>query len=96
MTTFFTPQLILQWFINSFFKVSEAIFRGGPTFSGGGPTFPRGVVQFFQGGGGVLILICIEAHRTCDFPGAGPDPLSPPLDPHMEQIRWAALATLIS
>ena len=35
----------------------------------GGPTFSRG-------GGS------IETHKTCNFPG-GPDPLSPPLDPHM-------------
>ena len=35
--------------------------RGGPTFSSGG----------------VQILISIEPHITCDFPGAGPDPLSP-------------------
>ena len=33
------------------------------------------------------MLISIETHITCDFPGGGggggPDPLSPPLDPHM-------------
>ena len=29
------------------------------------------------------MLICIETHITCDFPGGGgPDPI-PPLDPHM-------------
>ena len=46
--------------------------RGGPTFSrgGGGPTF-------FPGG--VQMVIPIETHITCDFPGGGggPDPLSP-------------------
>ena len=28
------------------------------------------------------MLISIETYIICDFPG-GPDPLSPPLDPHM-------------
>ena len=40
--------------------------RGGPTFLGGG------------GGSSVQVLISIETHITCDFPGVGgPDPLSP-------------------
>ena len=52
--------------------------RGGPTFSrGGGQAFSRG------GGGGGQMLISIETHITCDFPG-GLDTLSPPLDPHMD------------
>ena len=42
--------------------------RGYNIFQGGG-------VQFLPGGG-VRILISIETHITCDFPG-GPDPLSP-------------------
>ena len=30
------------------------------------------------------MLISIETHITCDFPGkGGPEPLSPPLNPHM-------------
>ena len=42
--------------------------------SRGGPTFP----------GGSNCLFPIETHITCDFPGGwGPDPLSPPLDPHL-------------
>ena len=43
----------------------------GPTFTrgGGGPTFSRG--------GGSNCLFPIETHITCDFPGGGPDPLSP-------------------
>ena len=43
-------------------------------------------VQHFPGGGGwgVQMIISIETHITCDFLGAGgPDPLPPPLDPHM-------------
>ena len=48
-------------------------------------------VQLFQGwggnffqGGGVQMLISIETHITCDFPGGGGSgsPI-PPLDPHM-------------
>ena len=69
----FSPQLILQ-----FTGPEKTILfkgRGGPAFLGGG------------GGGGVRVqvLISIETHITCDFPGdeEGPDPLSPPLDPHM-------------
>ena len=42
------------------------LFPGG---GGGGPAFSRG-------GGGVQMLISIETHITCDFPG-GPDPKSP-------------------
>ena len=42
---------------------------------------PEGVQHFQAGGGagGVQILISIEPHITCDFPGGGggPDPLSP-------------------
>ena len=34
--------------------------RGGPTFLGGG-----------GGGSGVQVLISIETHITCDFPGGG-------------------------
>ena len=49
-------------------------FRGGPTFSGGGGG--NGVSNFFQGGGGVQMLISIETHIACDFPG-GSGPLSP-------------------
>ena len=44
--------------------------RGGPTFSRGG------------GGGGVQMLISIETHVTCDFPGGVRTPYLP-LDPRM-------------
>ena len=46
--------------------------------SRGGPLFSRGVSSFFQGGGGVQMLISLETNaRTCYFPGGGcPDPLS--------------------
>ena len=37
--------------------------------------FPRGSNFFQWVGGGVQMLISIETHITCDFPG-GPDPLS--------------------
>ena len=35
------------------------------------------------GGGGSNCLFPIETHIFCDFPGGGPDPLFPPLDPHL-------------
>ena len=42
----------------------------------GGPTFSRG--------GGGQMLISIETHITCDFPGGVRTPYPPPpLDPHM-------------
>ena len=48
-------------------------------FQGGGPTFSRG-------GGPIETHITI----TCDFPGGGGglDPLSPPLDPHMDIVAF--------
>ena len=40
--------------------------EGVQQFSGGGS-------NFFQGGGGVQMLISIETHMTCNFPeGGGP------------------------
>ena len=47
--------------------------RGGPLFSGG-----RGVSNFFQGGGGVQMLIYTETHiHTCYFPGGVSGPPIP-------------------
>ena len=40
-------------------------FRGSNIFQGGGG------VQLFQGGGGFQVVISIETHITCDFPGEG-------------------------
>ena len=74
---FFSPQLILQftegvqWFITEKTILFQGS-RGSPTFSGGGGGGPAS-----SGGGGVQMLISIEPHITCDFPG-GPDLLSPP------------------
>ena len=58
----------------------------GPTFPGGG----GGGSIFFRGGGGgggggVQMLISIEPHITCDFPGWVWTPYIPPLDPHMDR-----------
>ena len=40
--------------------------------SKGGPLFATGVSNFFQGGGGVQMLVSLETHiRTCYFPGGG-------------------------
>ena len=71
----FCPQLILQF--------TEGIqwfyYRENYTFQR-----IEGVQLFWGGGSRVQVLISIETHITCDFPGGGgPDPLSPPLDPHM-------------
>ena len=52
------------------FSTGLILFQG----SGGGPTFPRGGVQLFPGGGGVQMLISIETHITCDFPGGWSGP----------------------
>ena len=47
-------------------------FRGSKIFQGGPTFFGRG------GGGGVQVLISLETHITCDFPGKGGlEPLSP-------------------
>ena len=57
-------------------------FQGGPTFSGGR-------------GGGSNCLFPIETHIACDFPGGGgPDPLSPPLDPHMYNNNLSNLSSI--
>ena len=67
--------LIFLMFVFGFFS---------PKFSGdaGGPTI-------YGGGGGVQMLISIEFDRTCDLPGMGSGPPTPPLppqDPHMHDI----------
>ena len=48
-----------------------------------GSNILEGGVQLFQGGSNCLFPI--GTHITCDFPGGGggPDPMSPPLDPHL-------------
>ena len=46
----------------------------------GGQYFPEGV-QLFPGGG-VQMLISIETHKTCDFPGGSRPPI-PSLNPCM-------------
>ena len=56
-------------------------FQGGPTFSGGW-------------GGGSNCLFPIETHITCDFPGGGPDPLFPPLDPHLYNNTLSNLSSI--
>ena len=62
--------------LNLFFTIVQRVYfkenynflryQRDPTFSrvGGSNFFQRGV-----GGGGVEMLISIETHRTCDFPG---------------------------
>ena len=68
------------------FITEKLYFSKDPTFSrgGGGSNIYRGV-QLFPGGWGVQMLISIETHITCDFPGGGggSGPPIPPLGPHM-------------
>ena len=77
LTTFFffflhSPQFILQftdgvqWFYYRENYTFPRIQRRSNIFQG---------VQLFLGG--VQMLISIETHITCDFPGGGPDSLSP-------------------
>ena len=56
-----------------------SIFQG----SRGGPTFSRGV-QLFPGG--VQLLIPYRNPYILWFSRGGPDPLSPPLDPHLQLL----------
>ena len=58
--------------------------RGSNIFQGWGG---GGGVQLYPGGSNCLFPI--EPHITCDFPGGGPDPLSPPLDPHLKGVHHA-------
>ena len=68
------------------FSNYDAIYdRGGPTFfQGGGGNF------FRRRGGGVQMLIYIEPHIACDFPGGSTPPI-PPLDPHMSLSHMQTL-----
>ena len=79
---FFSPQLIysLQKGSNGFITEKTILFqgsRGGPTFSGGrgGPA----------SSGGVQILISIEPHITCDFPGGSGPPIPPSGSAHEQR-----------
>ena len=85
--TALTTLFFLNFFLvlNLFYSgLSMVYFKENYNF----PRFQRGS-NIFQGGegvqlfpGGVYILICIETHRTCDFPGGSRSPI-PPLDPHL-------------
>ena len=68
----------LQRGSNGYITEKTIIFQGSNLFQGG-PTLTGGS-NFSQGG--VHILISIETHIICDFPGS----LSHPLDPRMLEI----------
>ena len=58
----------VQWLFQRkllFLKVSEGV----QLFQGGG-----GIFSMEAGGGGVQLVISIETHITCDFPGGGGTP----------------------
>ena len=63
--------LVLNLFY-SLQRASNEFITEKTTFEGsrGGPTFSRG-------GGGVQMLISIETHMTCDFPGGVRTPYPP-------------------
>ena len=92
---FFSLQLILQFTegVHCFFTEKTILFH----WSRGVQHFPGGGVNFFQGGGGGLqMLISIETHIFCDFPGGVQTPYPPsPLDPHMygdtNRLRYSFL-----
>ena len=58
------------------FQRGSNIFQGG-----GGPTFSRGSNCLFP----------VETHISCDFSRRGPDPLCPPLDPHLRLVLQVQL-----
>ena len=75
LTSFF---LVLSFFLqqsNGQFQRNLSFFR----VTDGVKHFPGGS-NYFQGGGGVQLLIClfpIETHITCDFPGGSGPPIPP-------------------
>ena len=73
--------IVLQRVSNGYFKEHYYFlrFQKGSNFFKGDPTFSA--VE--GGGGGVKMLISIETHITCDFPGGSGPPI-PPLDSHMQ------------
>ena len=81
---YFSPQLISQFYsglsmvyFKENFQSGSNIFRRGRGGGGGVQHFPGGPT--FSRDGGIYMLICIETHKTCDFP-VGLDPLSPTSD----------------
>ena len=80
---FLGPQLILQKTNVTFIENYHF-----PRFQRGSNIFQGGGVQLFPGGGGGSnCLSPIETNITCDFPGGGSGPLSPPLDPPMVKLK---------
>ena len=86
LTFFFSSQLMTTFFsfifvLSLFYRRQMVTFQRNCHFSRyrRRPTFSRGV-QLLPGGSNCLFPI--ETHVTCDFPGGGPDLLSP-LDPHL-------------
>ena len=75
-----------QWLFQR--KLFFPKFQRGSNIFQGGPTFSRG------GGGEVQMLISIETHITCDFPGGSPNPLFPRLDPCMIRHHYQPMKAL--
>ena len=70
----------VQWFINGLFQKQTQFSNA----SEGVQHFPEGPT-FCRGGGGVQMLISIETHITCDFPGRVRTPYSPSGSTHDAQ-----------
>ena len=93
---------LFVWFFFAFFLVLGLVYRSQIVnfkekyhFSSfrRGSKFFQGVQLFQGGGGGSNCLFPIETQITSDFPGGGgggPDPLPPPLDPHLAAIYFVS------
>ena len=75
LNLFYSLQRASNCFITENLYFLRRIQRGSNIFWGGGATFSRGGGG--GGGRGVQMLISIETHITCDFPGGGRTPYPP-------------------
>ena len=72
------PKIVWTFLFYGFIRENSThpMFKRGSNILQGGPTFSRGGGG--GGGGGVQMLISIETHITCNFPGGLRTP-NPPL-----------------
>ena len=77
LSLFYRSQMVNFKEICLFFKVPEGVQH-----------FPGRWSNFFQGGGGVQLLVPYRNPYNLWFSRGGPDPLSPPpLDPHLQYFQ---------
>ena len=74
--------------LSLFYRSQMVYFKENYHFHGsrGGPTYTRGV-QLLSGGG-VQLLILIETHITCDFPGGVRTPCPPSGSALVARPNW--------